>query len=381
MLARIWQIMIKEFIQFRRDRLLTLFLLTFPALQLILVARVAGSDIVNLPLALLDQDKSQVSRGIGQALDNAPELALYYVPTSLAELEQLFDQGRATIGIVIPPGFAAGLAEANSSPQIQIIADGSNTYAGRAGLSTAEGVINTYLYRFLSHSSSARLAASQYASTLVPLLELKTTTRFNQTLNRHYYTIPAQFAFIVYQVTVVVAALGLVRERELGTLEQLIVTPVRRIELLSGKAIPAVIIGLVEFMGMFLIMLGLFHLPMRGSWGLLLLLSTLFIIAEVNWGMMVSALARTQQQAILIIFPLAMTELSLSGYLVPVENMPLGLRLMANFSPIQHYIIILRSIMLKGANLAALWPHVLALILLAAGVVYLSQRNLARRFE
>lgn len=381
MLARIWQIMIKEFIQFRRDHLLTIFLITFPVLQLVLVARVAGSDIVNLPMAILDQDKSQVSRRIVQALDNTQELALYYFPTSLPELERLLDAGQAALAIVIPPGFAAGLSDSSAHPQIQIIADGSNTYAGQVGLSTAEGVINSYLQHFLAVSSPARRPNSRSDLTTLSPLVLKTRARFNPELNRHYYTIPAQFAFIVYQVTLVVAALGLVRERELGTLEQLLVTPVRRFELLSGKAIPAVIIGLAEFMVMFFIMLGLFRLPMRGSWGLLLLLSTLFIVAEVNWGMMISAIARTQQQAILIVFPLAMIELSLSGYLVPIENMPLGLRMISIFSPIRHYISVLRNIMLKGADLTTLWPHALALVALAVGIAYFNRYNLTRRFE
>jgi ABC-2 type transport system permease protein len=378
MFVRIWQLMIKEFIQFRRDRLLTIFLITFPALQLVLVARVAGSDITNLPMAILDQDKSQVSRGVLQALDNTQELALYYLPTSLRQVEQLLDQGQAALAVVIPPGFAANLFDAAACPEIQIIADGTNTYAGRTGLNTAEGAINNYLYRFLTQ---AGLPNRQSASTIISPLALKTTTRFNPELNRHYYTIPAQFAFVVYQVTIIVAALGLVRERELGTLEQLIVTPVRRFELLSGKAIPAIIIGLIEWAIMFFLMLGLFHLPMRGSWGLLLLLSTLFIIAQVSWGMLVSAIARTQQQAILIIFPLAMTELSLSGYLVPVENLPLGLKMISTFSPIRHYITVLRNIMLKGADLTTLWPHVLALVALTIGMAYFSHHYLARRFE
>lgn len=378
MFVRIWQLMIKEFIQFRRDRLLTIFLITFPALQLVLVARVAGSDIANLPMAILDQDKSQVSRGILQALDNTQELALYYLPTSLRQVEQLLDQGQAALAVIIPPGFAANLFDAATCPEIQIIADGTNTYAGRIGLNTAEGAINNYLYRFLTN---AGLPNRQSASATISSLALRTTTRFNPELNRHYYTIPAQFAFVVYQVTIIVAALGLVRERELGTLEQLIVTPVRRFELLSGKAIPAIIIGLIEWAVMFFLMLGLFHLPMRGSWGLLLLLSTLFIIAQVSWGMLVSAIARTQQQAILIIFPLAMTELSLSGYLVPVENLPLGLKMISTFSPIRHYITVLRNIMLKGADLTTLWPHALALVALTIGMAYFSHHNLARRFE
>lgn len=374
MLARMWQIIVKEFIQFRRDRLLTLFLLTFPILQLVLIARAAGSDVVNLPLAVLDQDRSQVSRGVIQAVDNTEELAVRYFPAGLGQLEELLDRGQATVAIVVPPNFAADLAAPGASPQLQVIVDGSNIVGGSVGLGAAEGAVNDYLYRYLAGNGLAPAAGS------APL-ELQTTYRFNPALDYLYNVIPAVSAFIIYQVTLIVASLGLVRERELGTLEQLIVTPLRRFELLSGKAIPAAIVGLISAATILAVATGLFRIPMKGSWSLLCLLTALFVAAEVGWGMMVSAFARTQQQAILIVFPLSMVDLSLSGYLVPVENMPWGLQMISTLSPLRHYITILRNLMLRGADLTNLWPEALALLALAIGVAFVSQRNIARSFE
>jgi ABC-2 type transport system permease protein len=179
----------------------------------------------------------------------------------------------------------------------------------------------------------------------------------------------------------VVASVTLVRERELGTLEQLAVTPIRRIELLSGKALPAILVGMVNFFLLLMVVIGVFDIPMRGSYALLVSLSALFITAEVAVGLLISAISRSQQQAILLVFPLAMIDLALSGYLVPVETMPRGLQVLSLFTPLRHYMKILKDIMLKGADFSVLWPSALALAGLALLFGLLALRNVARSFE
>jgi ABC-2 type transport system permease protein len=375
MLARIWHIIIKEFIQFSRDRVLTLFLFTFPAMQLVLMAQATSSGATNLPTAILDRDHSHTSRDVAQALDNTEELVLCYFPASEGEVTHLLDSGQANLAVVIPPDFERDLFDPNASPQVQIIADGSNSIAGSVGLGTAEGVIKDYLYRLIAEEGTSS------PSGILPRLELRPTIRFNQTLDGRKYAIPSQLAFIIYQVTLAVAALTLARERELGTLEQLSVTPLRRFELLTGKAIPSAVIGLFDFAVMLFIVVNVYNIPMRGSWGLLFVLTALFVAVEVSWGMMISSISRTQQQAILFVFLLAMTDVTLSGYLVPVERMPWGLQAIAIFSPIRHYMTILRFIMLKGAGLITLWPEALALLVLGVSMAYLSMRNVAHTFE
>lgn len=381
MLTRIWQLIIKEFIQFRRDRLMAIFLFTFPLLQLVLVAQTAGAEVADLPLAVLDQDNSRVSRALIQALDNTEELYLAYLPGSLDEVKWLLDHGQAQVAVVIPPNFNQELLAASGLPQVQVLVDGTNVTAGSAALHAAEGVIQSYLARQWSELVSAALPGGTGAAVAGPPVDLRTTIRFNPQLNGKYVAIPGLFAFVVYQVAVIVAAVALVRERELGTLEQLAVTPVRRIELLAGKIIPAVCVGLINFSVLFLVVVGVFHIPMRGSWLLLFQLSALFIMAEAGWGLMISSVARSQQQAVLIVFPLAMLDLSLSGYLVPVENMPLALRVLSAFSPLRHYMTILKAIMLRGADLTTLWPSVLALAALAVAVILLTWRNVARTLD
>lgn len=375
MFTRTWQVIVKELFHFRRDRALTAFLFLFPVLQLVLVAQTAGSAVGDLSLAVWDQDHSPASRAVAQALDNTRELTLTYQPTSSDAIARLLDRGLAAAAVVIPPNFGADLVAPAAEPaQIQVIIDGANVSSGSAALSAAEGAITAALLRWLAGATDAAVAAGGPVA-------LETLVRFNPELNGKFVAIPGLFAFVVYQVAMVVASVTIVRERELGTLEQLAVTPTRRIEILTGKAIPAIFVGLVNFLVLYGVVVGVFHVPMRGSWALLFLLSALFVAAEVGVGLMVSAVSRSQQQAVLLVFPLAMIDLSLSGYLVPVESMPQGLQMLSLFSPLRHYMKILKDIMLKGADLSTLWPSALALAGLALVVGLLALRNVARNFE
>lgn len=374
MFSRTWQVIVKELLHFRRDRVLTIFIFVFPLVQLVLVAQTAGRDPANLPLAVWDQDHSAASREMARALDNSAELALRYLPTSQREVQRLMDTGQAAVAVIIPPGFAVDLDRAGSPAAVQVIVDGSNVSGGSTTLAAAEGSISSTLLRRLA-------GAADPAAALAAPVELQTLVRFNPELKGKYVAIPGLFAFVVYQIAMVVASVTLVRERELGTLEQLAVTPIRRIELLSGKAIPAILVSLVNFVLLLIVVVGVFAVPMRGSYALLLALSGLFIVAEVGVGLLISAVSRSQQQAVLLVFPLAMVDLALSGYLVPVETMPRGLQVLSFFTPLRHYMKILKDIMLKGADFSTLWPSALALAGLALAVGLLALRNVARNFE
>ena len=373
MFTRTWHVIVKELLHFRRDRVLTTFLFVFPLVQLVLVAQTAGSNVSNLPLSVWDQDHSAASRAVISALDNTTELALRYLPASMDEVQRLLDAGQSVAAVVIPPGFAADLNR-GSSPAVQVIIDGSSVAAGSSALAAAEGAINSALIRRLS-------GAADVAKALAGIVDLQTLVRFNPEANSKFVAIPGLFAFVVYQIAMVVASVTLVRERELGTLEQLAVTPVRRIELLTGKGLPAILVGSVNFVVLLAVVVGVFSIPMRGSYALLFALSTLFIVAEVGVGLLISAVSRSQQQAILLVFPLAMVDLALSGYLVPVETMPRALQVLSLFTPLRHYMRILKDIMLKGADVSTLWPSALALAALALVYGLLALRNVARNFE
>jgi ABC-2 type transport system permease protein len=370
-MVRVWNLVRKELIQFRRDWLMTTFILTLPVLQLILLAQATGSRISDLCVAVLDSDRSYVSRRLVSALDNRRELDVCYFSETLADAHSLLDRGGATVLVVIPDGFAADLADDSAEPHVQIIADASNSVSGSIALNAAKGAVLEFAS---DHAVAHGLAAT------IPV-ELRTTVRFNPDLNARLFSMPAQVGFIVYQVTLTVAAVGLARERELGTLEQLMVMPLRRVELVVGKAIPALLVGALNFLCMLAVTVFAFGVPMQGSLLLLFALTLAFIVAEIGYGIFISAVARTQQQAILLVFVLAMVDMTFSGYMVRIKSLPVALQAIAHVVPFSHYLTIIRGVMLKGAGLGVLWPHAAAMLAIGLLVIIIAVRSLSRSLD
>jgi ABC-2 type transport system permease protein len=371
MFIRVGNLIVKELIQFGRDRILAMFILLAPALQLILMAQAIARGVTNQPVAILDLDHSRSSRELVARMDNTDVLTVRFYVDSPDEMRALLDQGKARLGIVIPAGFAQGLSRLDAPQHIQVIADATNTVAASTCMNTATGVVG----RFSSDlASDVGLVISEF-------IDFRTNVRFNPTMDIRDFSIPAQLGFITYQVTLAVASLGLARERELGTLEQLMVTPLHRLELTLGKGIPAIAIGALNFAAMWVIGRAVFHVPMNGSLPLLIALTLLFITAVVGWGVAISAISRTQQQAILFVFIQAMVDVAFSGFLVPVKNMPAFLQAISRFVPLQHYLVIIRSITLKGAGIDVLWPQAAALAGLTLVMGLLALRMVARQLE
>jgi ABC-2 type transport system permease protein len=368
MLNRVSNLIVKELIQFGRDWVLTLFILLAPALQLILMAYASERGVTEQPVALLDLDRSRLSRQLAVNLDNAAELRLQFHAESMEELRYLLDAGQARLATIIPAGFGQGLLSAQSTQQIQVIVDATNTVAASVTMNAAQGVVGRF---------SSDLAA-EHGLVMPEFIDFRTNVRFNPTMDFRDFSIPAQLGFITYQVTLAVASLGLARERELGTLEQLMVTPLRRLELTVGKGFPAIAIGGLNFAVMWGISLIVFKVPMNGSPLFLVALSLLFISVQVGWGLVISAVSRTLQQAILFVFVQAMVDVAFSGFLVPVKNMPALLQAISRLVPLQHYLVIMRSVMLKGAGPAELWPQILALGGLGLTIGLVAMHSVAR---
>ena len=205
--------------------------------------------------------------------------------------------------------------------------------------------------------------------------------RYNEDLSEANYTVPSEMGIMLMTIVLMIASMGIARERELGTLEQIMVTPMRPIEIIIGKAIPAVIVAYVNFIGMLAITVWVFHVPFRGSLPLLLAMALFYLFVELGWGLVVSAFSATQQQAILLAFLIMMPEMIFSGYAVPVENMPRALELASNLVPIKHWLVIVRAVMLKGVGLETVWPNLLALAGLGAAIMTASVLVLRRRLS
>ncbi len=371
MLSRIRNLVWKELIQLRRDWLMTAFILTLPVLQLVLLARATTEPFDNLGVAVLNRDHSRASRRLVTTLGNREELQIRRHTETLEEAQHLLDRGEVILTVIIPGGFARTLDRPFDTAKIQLIADGSNDLIADIALRAGRAAVIAF----------AREEAAAISGERGPTVELRTTVRYNPTLDVGYLTVPAQVGFIVYQVTLVIASIGIARERELGTLEQLIVMPLTRFELIIGKAIPAVIFGLVDFLLMLSVAVFGFGIPMRGSLVLLLGITLVFVAVQIGYGMLISGIARTQQQAILLVFVLAMVDMAFSGYLVPVDNLPPLMSTVAQIVPLQHYLSVMRAVMLRGAGLASLWQRVVAMAAMGGVVTTVAVRTLGRTLE
>jgi ABC-2 type transport system permease protein len=354
MAARIWNLIRKEMIHFARDRMLTTFLFLLPIIQLALLARATGKDIGNLRVAVLDLDRSELTRELISSMENRDELVISYFVDDEQELREMLDWGRAEVGVVFPSGLSQDLANPAVAGQVKVVVNGANSLVGSAGIRTASAVFTDYGQDLLREQGIE----------VDPVIDLRVVTYYNPSYNIRFFAIPAQVGFITYQITLAFASLGLARERELGTLEQLIVTPLGRLELLLGKAIPALLIGLLNFVLLLAVAVFWFGVPLEGSFPLLFGMTVLFLLAEIGWGMLISSVARTQQQSILFVFILAMVDMTFSGYLVPIQNLPGTLQMISKASPMYHYLVVIRAVMLKGATLSTLWPNGLVLGLL-----------------
>jgi ABC-2 type transport system permease protein len=349
----------KEFIQLFRDRLLAPFVILGPLAELLMVAWSTSQGIDHLPTAVLDMDISNASRGLVVAMENAETFDPYYV-ASLDQVTYDVDRGRALAAWVIPAGFQAQLLDAEAqTPQLQLIVDGSDVAAAQTAAEAGQGLAASYGQDFTVQATNA--ATGQSAP-----LDMSLRVWFNEELKDSNFMIPSELGFIAAAISAMVASMVIARERELGTLEQLIVTPVSPSQIVVGKSVMAVSLGYTLFLLMLGMVVWLFDVPMRGSLPLLMVLAFFYILVELGWGLMISAVARTQMQALLICFMVVMIMVIFSGYAFPVDTMPPFMQTIANIFPLKHWLIIFRGILLKGAGVDVFWRELLSIFVLGA---------------
>jgi ABC-2 type transport system permease protein len=360
MLHRIWQLVIKEFIQLFRDRLLAPFVLLGPLAELLMVAWSTSQGIHHLPTAVLDLDQSDASRGLIAAMVNSETFDPYFV-SSFDEITEEIDRGRALVAWTIPRGFQTQLLDLGGDPPaVQVIVDGADVMAAQTAAEVAQGVVASYGQQVAFQSTPAAAGFSP--------LDVSLRVWFNEEMKESNYMIPSELGFIAAAITAMVASMAIARERELGTLEQLMVTPLRSLELVIGKSVMAVALGYTEFLLMLGMVVWLFDVPMRGSLPLLMVLAFFYMLVELGWGLMISAVARTQMQALLIAFAVIMVMIIFSGYAFPVDTMPRFMQIIANFFPLKHWLVVFRSILLKGAGVSVFWRELLAIAGLGAAI-------------
>jgi ABC-2 type transport system permease protein len=373
-LRRIWSLSIKEFLHLRNDWWLPAFMLFGGALELVLVGWATSRPITNLPLMVLDHDRSQESRRFIVDLENTGTFALEPLVTKVETIEDALLRGEINAAVIIPPDFSDEFSSAVHQPTLAVILNGAESIPALTAQRAIEGVTQEW---------SDRLAISRIGMDPGAMEGFFPSLRvwFNEALNAALYTTPAELGLMLEFTVLLFAALSFSRERELGTLEQLLVMPFSSLEIILGKAIPVMVIGLFDFA----LMLGLtnvfFGVPVRGSLTLLFMLALGYVVVELSKGMVISVMVRTQHQAFLMVMLIGMVDFMFTGYAAPVESMPQIVRLFANVIPAYHWLEIVRGILLKASGLEVLWPHVLALAGIGVVVVTFSIRYVRRTLQ
>ncbi len=373
--SRLVSLIRKEFLQIIRDPRTLALVLGIPIMQLLLLGYAATNDVRNVPLAVFDQDRGPAARRLLDAYRAADYFRLSYEANSEEDLQQLIDRGDARAGLIIPPDYSQRV-ESGQPVQVAFVLDGSDPTIASSSLSAAR-LIGQEHATTIAAQDIARLAQS---GSQAPV-EVRTSVWYNPDLISAYFMVPGVIAQILYALTSILTATSVVRERERGTIEQLIVTPIRPWELVVGKIIPYIILAIMNTLEVLALGSLLFKVPVRSDLGLILLLSGLFLITGLGIGLLASTVANTQQEAMLLVFMNLLPSLFLSGFFFPIEAMPRLLQWFSYLIPLRYYLIIIRSLLIKGVGASALQGQVIALALFGLGIMALAALRFRKRLD
>jgi ABC-2 type transport system permease protein len=366
-ITRLWALVRKEFIQIVRDPRSLMIIFAMPLIQLFLMGFAATSDVRNVPLVVLDRDRSPASRDLLAAYRVADYFHLDYDVTTETELRQLIDSGRAGVGMIIPPGYGDKLASGETA-EVAFVIDGSDPSIAGTALSAAQLIAQTKATTLVAER------AAQLGQTAVARLpiEVRTQVWYNPDLVSAYNMVPAMIGLILMFLTLQLTAASIVREREAGTMEQLVVTPLRSTELMIGKLMPFVLIALIDTVEIIVVGVLVFHVPINGSLALLFTLSALFLATSLGIGLFISTVAKTQREAQMTSMLFVLPAMFLSGFFFPIAAMPKVLQYASYAVPLRYFLIVTRSIVLKGVGMDALVPEVEALAIFAVAITTLA---------
>jgi len=364
----------KEFIQLRQDK--KMFGLSFaaPVFQLLVLGYAATFDVSKIPTVVCDFDNSASSRALIRSFTSTEYFKVvgYYDKTS--EIDSQLDDGHASIAVVIPRGFEKKITSGRSAP-LQVIADGTETSSASIGLNYAYIIITRYSQNIIIES------LTKCGSFILPArMSAEFRVWYNPELKSRNFMVPGVLGLLLMVMTMVLTSLAIVKEKELGTLEQIVVTPIKPYQLIIGKLAPFFAIGVVDVILVVFFASLVFSLPVKGGVLLLLLLSLIFLMTTLGLGLFISTISRTQQQAMMTaIFFFMMPMIFFSGFVFPIENMPAVIQYISYFLPLRYYFVIVRGLFLKGVGMNILWTQALVLLIFGSVILSLSVMRFHKR--
>lgn len=372
MFRRLWSIIRKEFIQIIRDPRTLAITFVMPVVLMLLLGYAATTDVRNVPLVVVDYAGSAESRDLLAAFAATDYFQIAYEADSEAQIEALIGSGQARTGLIIPPDYSE-LVTAGRSAAVAFVIDGSDPSVAGTSLQAAVLIGQQHAIEIVTR----RLDASGSAGLLTLPVDVRTQVWYNPDLVSAFYMVPALIGIILLFVSAILTSTAIVRERERGTIEQLLVTPIRPWELLVGKITPYVVIAFWDTIEILIVGVLIFNVPINGSVPLLLLLSGLFLVTTLGIGLFISTIAHTQQEAMMTALFFLLPNIFLSGFFFPIAAMPVILQWITYVIPLRYFLDIVRGIVLKGVGIEALWPNVIALSIF--GLVIMGAA--ARRFR
>jgi ABC-2 type transport system permease protein len=371
---RVVHLVRKELLQLRRDPQMLRILIVSPVFQLFVFGYAVSTDIRHVATALLDQDRTVQSRELADRFARSGYFDIERRPAGPREVDALLDEGRVQVAIVIPRGFAADLA-ADRTARVQLLIDGSDSMTAGMVAGYAGGIAGEYSARV----AAERLARLRARVQRVPAVEERIRVWYNPELTSVRYMVPGVLSMILFLVTMLMTSIAIVKEREIGTLEQLVVTPITPAELIAGKTLPYVGIGFLEVLLVLALSSFWFRVPIAGSVPLLFALSLVFICTSLGLGLFISTVSHTQQQAMMTTFFIMLPSILLSGFIFPIANMPQVIQWLTHVIPLRYFLVIVRGIFLKGNGFGVLWPQVAVLLVFGASILGLSALRFRKR--
>jgi ABC-2 type transport system permease protein len=383
MWERIKQIIHKESRQTLRDPRSRALLIGPPLIQLLIFGYAVNMDVEGIRIAWMDQDRTYESRALLSALQGSRQFVVTAELEREDQIAEALDRGKIEAVVRIQPGFARNIYRGNTA-EVQILVDGTNSNTAAIASNYISQAALRYAGAVQEEQRNARVMA-RAGNNPVPAglagLNVQNRVWFNPELRSRVYFVPGVIVNIIALVTIMLTAMSIVREKEIGTMEQLMVTPLRPIELMLGKLLPFAFVGILQVILIIAAAMLIFHVPFRGSGTLLFASACLFLLTSLGLGLFISTISRTQQQAMMSTFFFFMPALMLSGFNFPIHNMPLPAQYLTYLNPLRYFMEIVRGILLKGIGIEYLWPQMLALFFFGTGILFASALRFHKRLD
>lgn len=364
---RLRRMLVKEFLQVFRDPRMRAIIFFIPVFQTLVFGYAVTTDAKYVPTAICDLDGSVESRDLAAHFVRSGVFEVSGRVSDLREAQGMLDRGEVQVVLHMAPGFGADLG-AGRPARLQVLLDGTDSNIAGIALQYAGRIAR----RFSQEALAARQAKRRGPGPLAPVVEVRTRAWYNENLESRNFFVPGVIALLVSLVTLLLTSMAIVREKEIGTMEQIMVTPISRWEFILGKTIPFALIALVDMALVAAVGTIWFAVPFRGSFWLLALSTAVYILTTLGVGLFLSTVSATQQQAMMSTFFFFFPAMLLSGFVFPIANMPEAIQWVTYLDPIRYFLVILRGIFLKGSGLAILWPHLLALLAMGVAIFALS---------